>query len=268
MKKSLVLSILVMMTAVLVACGPSDEKMAEVTQAMGLMTGAGEAARETFLDITDSSMKAQLDELLEKENEIKAIELEKLNDKKIDEEVMPRIEEVTRGYQDLDAKLSEILTAETATKTEKDKHRFSQVYFINKTGMNLTEIKLHDITQDTYSDNFLGDGVTLEAGYTLMGPALDVYADSSRWEFVIKSDADTEYTLSCESLLPVKAEGLSITLSYDSKTEEGTADFGGYTAALQEPSDEATQDASGEGASAEISGEDAESDEAKEASSN
>ncbi len=254
MKKSLVLSILVLMTAVLVACGPSDEKMAEVTQALSLMTGAGESARETFLDITDPSMKAQLDELSEKENEIKAIELEKLNDKKIDEEVMPRIEEVTRGYLDLGAKLNEILTAETDTKTENDKHRFSQVYFINKTGMNLTEIKLHDLTQDSYSDNFLGDGVTLEAGYTLMGPALDVYADSSRWEFVVKSDADTEYTLTCESLLPVKAEGLSITLTYDSKTETGTADFGGYTTALQEPSSEAAQDASGPEASDEEAG--------------
>ncbi|MBE5825324.1 MAG: hypothetical protein E7307_01685 [Butyrivibrio sp.] len=263
MKKSLTILISIFLMAALVACGPSDEKMAEVTKAMGVMTDAGESARQTFLDITDASMKQQLDELTEKENEIKAIELEKLNDRKIDEEVMPRIEEVTKDYQELGEKLSEILTEETGIRTENDKHRFSQVYFINKTGMNLTKIQLHDITQDSYSDNFLGEGVVLEAGYTLMGPALDVYADSSRWEFVIKSDGDTEYILPCESLLPVKAEGLSITLNFDSKTGEGTVDFGGYTAALKEQSSETSQDASGAEASDE-----AEADEAGKESSN
>lgn len=233
----------ILMMAALVACGPSDEKMAEVTQALNLMTGAGEAARETYLDITDTSMKARLDELSEKEEAIKATEWEKLNDKKIDE-ILPQIAEITEAYQSLGGELNEVLEAETATRTEKEKHRYQQVFFTNKTGMNLTEIRLHDITQDTYSDNFLGDGAILEAGYTLMGPALDVYSDSSRWEFVVKSDADTEYALPCESLLPVDPSGMSVTLTYDSKTGEGSASFGGYTAAASEASAEASDSAS------------------------
>ena len=234
-----------MMMGALVACGPSDEKMAEVTQALSVMTGAGESARETYLDITDSSMKARLDELQEKENEIKTTEWSKLNDKKIDE-ILPSIAEITEEYQSIGGQLNEILSAETATKEEKAKHNFQQVFFVNKTGMNLTEIKLHDLTQDTWSDNYLGEGVVLEAGYTLMGPALDVYTDSSRWEFVIKSEADTEYTLSCESLFPVDTKGMSITFTYDSKTGEGSAAFGSYTAEPQETEAEASGDASKE----------------------
>ena len=259
MKKFFTMIAAVLMMAALVACGPSDEKMAELTEALSLMTEAGEAARETFLDITDPSMKSKLDELAAREEEIKALEFEKMNDKKVDA-ILPQIAEITEEYRNLDGQLNEVLTAETAEKTEKSKHKFQQVFFTNKTGMNLTEIRLHDLTQDTYSDNFLGNGVMLEAGYTLMGPALDVYSDSSHWEFVVKSEADTEYVLACDSLLPVDLEGISITLSYDSKTEEGSATFGNYTSPL---ASEASSEASFDGTSEDTTGE-----AASEASSN
>ena len=251
MKKFFTITAALLIMAALVACGPSDEKMAELTEALSLMTGAGEAARETFLDVTDPSMKSRPDELAAKEEELKATEWEKLNDKKIDA-ILPQITEITQEYQSLGGQLNEVLAAETAQKTEKDKHKFQQVFFINKTGMNLSEIRLHDLTQNTYSDNFLGNGVILEAGYTLMGPALDVYSDSSRWEFVVKSDADTEYVLTCESLLPVNTEGLSITLSYDPKTEEGSATFGKATA---QPASDASSETSSEEASGEAGNE-------------
>ena len=103
-----------------------------------------------------------------------------------------------------------------------------------------------------------------------MGPALDVYSDSSRWEFVVKSEADTEYILPCDSLLPINPSGMSVTLTYDSKAEEGSAVFGTYTvSATQEPeaaegeTSEAATETEGS-ASSEASAEDS----AAEASSN
>ena len=41
MKKIITIFAVLLMMGALVACGPSDEKMAEVTQALSVMTGAG-----------------------------------------------------------------------------------------------------------------------------------------------------------------------------------------------------------------------------------
>ncbi len=244
----------------LTACGVSDEKLAEARQAISLMSEAGQAASNTYLDITDSSQKARLDELLAKEAEIEAIELTKLNDKKIDE-LIPQINEVTEGFNALNEELGQVLTSETTQKQEKEKHKEQTAFFINKTGMNLTEIRLHDLTIDELSDNYLGDGVILEAGYTLMGVALDVYDGSNNWEFVIKSDADTEYVLSCPSLLPVNESGVSIELLYDPETGEGSVNIGGYAAEQETTTEESTTEEASEGESTQESATDATSGE-------
>ncbi len=217
------------MALALVACGPSDEKLVEAEEARSLLLGARNTAQETFLDITDSSKKAELDELAAQVAEIEAMDFTKLNDKKIDE-LLPSIKELTDKYQSLDSSLSEVLQKETEDKAEKAKHLKTNAYIINKTGFDITEITLHDKSTDTYSDNYLGDGVVLKAGYSLMGIELDVYTDSSDWEFVVKDGNNTPHIFECESLAGLDLEGVSVEFVYDSKTEVGKVTIGGYTA--------------------------------------
>ena len=226
-KKKFIPILAAAMAFLLVACGPSEEKLAEAEKARNLLVEAKQTAEDTYLDVSDTSLRASLDELAGKEAEIEAIDFTKLNDKKIDE-LLPSITELTENYQNLGKELSETLTGETQIREEKAKHTGVDAYFINKTGMNISKVVLHDLSADTYSDNFLGDGVILQDGYTLMGVALDIYADSSDWEFVITSDVGTEYTLSCESLKGHELDGASIVLSYDSAEGVGEAKLGGY----------------------------------------
>lgn len=235
MKKKNVFIAAIIMATLLTACGPSDEKLAEATQAISTMTQAMETVNNTYLDITDSSFKARIDELSAKETELSATALDKLSDKEIDE-LLPQINEVTGQLTALNEEMSKVLGTEEAQRQENDRHNEQKAYLINKTGMNLTEIRLLDKTTGTLSDNYLGDGVILQSGYTLMGVSLDVYSTSSSWEFVIKSEADTEYNLPCTSLLPVNEEGVSIELYFDPETGEGSANIGGY-AAVQETED-------------------------------
>ena len=246
------------MAVLLVACGPSDEKLAEAEEARGLLVQAKQTAEDTYLDVSDTSLRSTLDELAEKEAEIEQLDFTKMNDKKIDE-VLPGITELTENYQNLGKELSSVLTSETEVKEEKAKHSSIDTYFINKTGMNLSKIQLHDI----FSDNFIGDGVNLGDGYTLMGAALDIYADSSEWEFVVTDDVGNEYTFTCESLKGKELDGASIVLTYDSKEAVGEAVLGGYFPQPEvetEPAEgtenaEGAEGTDGEGAAEEASGE-------------
>ena len=236
-KRKFIPIIAAMMAVLLVACGPSDEKLAEAEEARNLLAQAKQAAEDTYLDVSDTSQRSLLDSLSDKEAEIELLDFTKMNDKKIDE-VLPTITELTESYQNIGKELSGVLTSETQIKEEKAKHKGLEVYFINKTGMNLSKIVLHDISANTYSDNFIGDGVTLQSGYTLMGVTLDIYSDSSEWEFIITDDAGTEYTLSCDSLKGEDLKGASIVLNYDSTAAIGEVTLGGY---FPEPEPEPTE---------------------------
>ena len=99
-KKTVTTIIMTALMAVLVACGPSDEKLSEAENARNILVQAKEAAYESYLDITDSSKKARLEELEKQVEEIEKVDFTKLNDKKIDE-LLPTITALTEEYQSL-----------------------------------------------------------------------------------------------------------------------------------------------------------------------
>jgi len=208
--------------AMLVACGPTEDKLMEAEEARTVLLDSRKAAEETFLDITDSSNKDRLEELSQKTAEIEAMDLSKLNDKKIDE-LLSSINALTKEYQTMGSDMTAVLNEEISVRQEKAKHLQKDVNFINKTGMNLSGLLLHDLTMDSYSDNFIGSGVTLNDGYTLMGATLDVYEDSNEWEFVITSEGGTNYILTCGNLKELDQNGVTIVLEYDANTKEGNA---------------------------------------------
>ncbi len=245
MKKKLNLLLITMMAGMLLlsGCRPSDEKLSEVETARNIMLEAKENARETYLDITDSSMQNTLDELDKKASEIEEMEFTKYSNKKIDE-ILPQITELTENYQSLQSGFETTLKTETEEKAEAEKATGVEAYLINKTGMNLTEVVLHDVTTDTYTDNLLGEGVILESGYTLMGVVLEINKDSSEWEFVVKNENNTSYTLSSDSFNDVDENGVSVTLKYNSDSQSGSAMIGNYSAL--ESIDETTEDSSSE----------------------
>lgn len=224
----------------LCGCGASKEKLSEAEAAMSALLEAKQKAEETYLDMVDSSKADTLDELSAKEAEISEIDITKLNDKKIDE-LLPQLQELTEQYNTIGTELNKTLDKENEERKERLKHTSVDVFFVNKSGMNLKSIILHDISADIKSDNFIGDEVTLNAGYTLMGAQLDLYEDSSSWEFLITDENGTEYTLPSANLKEISDDGASIVLKYDSKGGTGSAEIGAYVA-LKEPEEEAAKE--------------------------
>ena len=243
MKKTKVLLLFTAMTFMLMGCKASEAKIKEAEDARAAMITARDAAQETYLDITDSSKKTMLDELATKAAEIEGVDFSQMSEKKIDE-YLPSVQEVTDSYNDLQGFLDGTLQKEKAEGEEAAKNIQIDAYAINKTGMNLTELVLHDVTKDTFSDNLMGEGVVLQSGYTLMGIELEIRSDSSMWEFLIKDENGTPYTLICDNLLEQAKDGVALTLEYDKNTEMGRAVFGSFVPSAKDVASEAASGSS------------------------
>ena len=248
-KRAGLFTALMILAFMVTGCGPSDEKLAEAESARSTLQAAKKAAEETYLDITESTNRQRLDELAESASQYESMDFTKMRDKKIDE-VLPGIQELTTEYLSLGDAMDDVLKAETAARDDAAKRRKISAFFVNKTGLDLTEILFRDVTQNEVSKNFIKEGTTLAAGYTLMGATLEVYEGSSEWEVVVKDTNNTEHVLVCDSLENANPEGIALTLTYDSKSETGQALLESYTATA-EPSDAADQ------ASSEASGDEA-----------
>lgn len=229
MKKTLVTSICIMtLCMVLTGCRPSDEKIVEAENAIASLTAAHDAAEEKYLDIADTSLRSELDQLGVQVTEIQNMDLTKSTNKKIDEELLPQITELIESYEVVQAKLDGTYEEEQEVITEQAKNLEISAYIINKTGHDLSSIVLHDITRDVYSDNFIGDNETIASGYTLMGAVLEIYAESVSWEFLITDVDGTQYSIACDNLAGLSEDGVSIVLEYDQETGTGQVSFGGY----------------------------------------
>ncbi|WP_029231455.1 hypothetical protein [Butyrivibrio sp. VCB2006] len=226
-KKRSVLLTTLLMIVLLAGCKPSEEKLSEAESARSSLLAARDTAEETYLDIADTSMRSELDALGVQVAEIEAIDFTNMSDKKINE-VLPKIAELSESYGTVQAKLSGTYQEETAVKKEQAKNVQIDAYIINKMGADLSSIVLHDLSADTYSDDLIAGEDALTAGYTLMGVKLEIYTDSSQWEFVVTDTAGNTYNVPCEDLRGFTEKGVSLSFEYDKETDSGVVTFGGY----------------------------------------
>ena len=217
----------ILLTFALVGCKPSEEKLLEAQDAVVQLQTARQTAEETYHDVADTSLRADLDKLGVKVTEIEAIDFSEMSNKKIDEK-LPEISEIMEEYSKIQSKLDGTFQNEQAINAEIAKNKEIQAYVLNKTGFSITSIVLHDKTTDSYSINLLGDGMMLADGYTLMGIVLEYHTDSSEWEFLVKDENDTQHTFTCESLNDISVNGVALSFEYDKDTDTGTVSFGGY----------------------------------------
>ncbi len=226
-KKIRTLLVMILTGLMLVACKPSDEKLAEANNARNTLIEYRGRAEQKYLDLTEESNRAKLDELSAQVEETLTVDFTKMSDKKIDE-YLPTIRTLITEYEAIVGVMDKTYDSEEAERTEAAKHLEVECYVLNKMGVNITSLKLHDVTTDTLSDNLLGDGVVLTDGYTLMGVMLQVHADSSAWELVASDENGKEYVMPLEGLAGIGADGTSLTLKMNTETGEAEAQLGSY----------------------------------------
>ena len=240
------LFIVLLAGAMLVACKPSDEKLSEAETARNTLIEYRGRAEQKYLDLTEESNRAKLDELSARVDETLTVDFTKMSDKKIDE-YLPTVRAIISEYEDIVGVMDKTYDSEEADRVEAAKHQEIECYLVNKMGVNLTSLKLHDVSADSYSDNLLGDDVVLTDGYTLMGIMLQVYADSKDYELVATDENGKEYVYACGDLASLGDDGMSITLKMDTESGESVAEFGSYISIPE--TDNADTAASGDSAS-------------------
>ena len=226
MKKRVIIAAALMMLA-LSGCKPSAEKLSEAEGYVNQLKEYQNAAEEKYLDIADTSLRPELDALGVKAAAVYEEDFSKLSNKKIDEKI-PEVLLLLGQYEDIQKRLDGTYQEETSANEELAKNLKIDAYIINKCGFDISSIILRDVTTDTYSDNLIGEGEILADGYTLMGVKLEVYADSSQWEFLVKDSNETQRVFACDSLKDVSSEGVSLVFNYDAASDSGTVSFGGY----------------------------------------
>ncbi|SFU54903.1 hypothetical protein [Butyrivibrio sp. M55] len=212
------------MALLLVACKPSAEKLSEAEALKAELIEAKNNAENTYLDITDSSLKGTLDELAQKESVIENKDFSKMSNSML-EYYGPKMTELTTEYRGIQATLDAKLAEDNAKREAAQREAMINATIINNTDFMITEMMLHDLTSDAYSANLLDEGVTLAAGYTLVGVDLDIRIDSTQWEIVIKDDGGNSFTFVCGDFNQASRDGIFITLSYDKSAGGGVADI-------------------------------------------
>ncbi len=205
----------------LVACGASQEKIDETKQALENMTAAMEAVEAKYLDITDSSRRRELDILAKEAEELKSIEIEKLSEKRIDA-LLSQIKDLTASYQSINEQFTAILNEETLNREEMAKHKYYDVYVVNKTGKDFAHVNFVDDATDMHLV-LVEDDSLFKDGYTLMGGIIDVYEDSERWSFNCIEENGTEYFFHCDDIKGRDLDGATITLTIEADSGDPIA---------------------------------------------
>jgi len=250
----------------LTACGPSEEKLAEVQVALTALENARTVAEETYGNLIDSSYKDQLDQLAEASDSYAALEYDKMKDEDIDE-VLPTINDLASSYESIESELLEIAQKEKDEAEAEGRYIDIQGYITNKTGKTITGIVLRDDSENTESDNLILNGIELGNSETLMGVVLNVYMPTSSWSVIITTSEGESYVSNVENIDEKSLFGMTLgTIS-----EEGTFEIKLEDYATSEDSSETNnsseEDSSADEASTAISTEDA-TDEASSDSSN
>lgn len=229
--------------AMLMGCRPSDEKLAEAETARNTLIEYRGRAEQKYLDLTEETNRAKLDELSAGVDETMTVDFTKMSDKKIDE-YLPTVRALITEYEAIVGIMKDTYDSEEADRTEAAKHLEVECYVLNKMGVNITSLRLHDVTTDALSENVLGDGIVLQDGYTLMGVMLQVHADSSAWELVASDENGKEYVMPLENLAGIGSDGTSLTLKMNTETGEAQAQLGSYVSIPETESSDAAADGS------------------------
>ncbi len=218
MKKRInILVIAAMTTVMLVGCKASEEKLAEVNNEIQEIEELKTQAEDVYGNITDSSMRSDLDTLNAEEEEAIAVDYSKKSDKKIDSEVLPVLDELKESYTDILNQLNEVYEKEAELKEEAQNYVDIQAYIVNNSGLDITSIVIKDNTKETESSNIIGENATLAAGQSLIGAVLSIYTPSTDRVLVITDSSSNTYNYAINDM-PTEAEGI-ITITIGSPSD-------------------------------------------------
>ncbi|MCR5100957.1 MAG: hypothetical protein K6B41_06330 [Butyrivibrio sp.] len=199
MKKKISVYIMVMLSVMLItACGASEEKLEELSAKQEEAANLKTQAEELYGSITDSSYREGLDDINAREEEFNAQDYTKKSDKKIDEEVLPVIDEIIEEYTSVNSEMAEVKAKEDQERAEADNYVYVSCIITNNVGSDISSIVLKDEDKVYESSNYIKEEQVLATGQMMTGIVLEIYKPSTNRSLVVTLSDGTvvEYSLS------------------------------------------------------------------------
>lgn len=194
--------------AMLAACGPSEEKVAEAQQKYTELVEIHNQVVEAHKNVKDNSLDEPLTELREKIKEVEEYNLTEMKDDEI-EILIQIMDTLIEDYE-------EFLTTLTDIKGEEEAAVLTPISITvtNQTGFSFTGLKLYEAgDMGTHEDVLEGLG-EFASGETLTGLIVQRNVDHTPWVLELTDLEGTEY----EFELPVSEygkDGVLLRLVYD-----------------------------------------------------
>lgn len=203
--------------AMLTACGPSEEKVAEAQQKYTELVEIHNQVVEAHKNVEDNSLDEPLTELREKIKEVEEYNLTEMKDEEI-EILIQIMDTLIEDYEEFLSTLTDIKGEEEAAVLTP-----ISITVTNQTGFSFTGLKLYEAGDiGTHEDVLEGLG-EFASGETLTGLIVQRNVDHTPWVLELKDANGAEYEISL-SVEEYEEEEVKLTLSYDSEGQKITLD--------------------------------------------
>ena len=238
----------------MVACGPSEEKVAQAQQKYTDLIKKHNQVVEAHENVSDGSYDEQLLSLREKITEVEAYNLNDMEDEEIDL-LIQIMDTLIKSYDEYEAALIQLKEQEEAAVIVT-----IPVTIVNDTGKAISVLKLYEQGSEDLQVNVLENLTPLEAGQNLLGMMIQRDVENTPWVLYVDSGQISEEEKSAEGtddiesdkkeiILPVEEyteSGIELVLVYDEETQM-------ITLASEESEEDSNEDAENEADNAQAS---------------
>ncbi len=215
MKKQLLPCLLVgLMSIILTACQPSDEKIAEAKEKYAQLAQIHNQVVEAHGKVADDSLDQELKALRDRAGEMESYNLAEMKDEEIDG-IIGTMDDMIAEYEEYLALLSDIKGEEEAAVVTS-----VTLALTNRTEFSFSGITLYEKGESGAYENLLGEGQILTPGQALTGLVVRRDAESTPWVLVLMEESGREFELE----LPVGEYSengvVSLALSYDGELDK------------------------------------------------
>lgn len=215
MKKQLLPCLLVgLMSIILTACQPSDEKIAEAKEKYAQLAQIHNQVVEAHGKVADDSLDQELKALRDRAGEMESYNLAEMKDEEIDG-LIGTMDDMIAEYEEYLALLSDIKGEEEAAVVTS-----VTLALTNRTEFSFSGITLYEKGESGAYENLLGEGQILTPGQALTGLVVRRDAESTPWVLVLMEESGREFELE----LPVGEYSengvVSLALSYDGELDK------------------------------------------------
>jgi len=185
MKKTIKIGfLLVLITTLLCACGPSKQKIASAQEKYKELVSINNQVVRAYSEIKDSSLDEALPALTERVREFEQFNLNELTDEQIDE-LVKNMQDLIDAYSDYRKTIGEIKITEDASVLTQ--HTFS---LVNNTDYRFVSLTLMERGETDLVTNVLDNTDGLAPGQEMMGLSVYVDVDETPWILTLVTQED------------------------------------------------------------------------------